>query len=341
MNKIENVTIGISTFGPYPRAHYLIDSIRRNMTDKGDLNVNILLCDDGTPAGQLDDRRRFCQAMDKKMRNEMGVGVRLLEHGVNKGIPTVWNSIIAESPEAQAIVIFSDGVRIMMSGWLNHMISFLDLNEDIGTVGIPHVPDPNLYNPNEERWDGVVGKVGAATGNSFAFRPEVIKKIKNVDGSVGYWEDLLSFHEEIHGSLILSQMGYLSAMLPAFPSYYRGGLAFAAHPELIWRGDSPYLSGEEFVFWMKQSKWFVPQYMEYYNNNMYDKMGFSRIMFCKYWGILEECKAGRRYQAIKGEENVDILDDPPKFVHPQVVDTIPPRTVKWIDRHGVERSCDV
>lgn len=330
MSQIRNVTIAISTYGPIPRSHFLIDSIKRNMNDVGDLNVKIVLVDDGTEASQLGDRRRFCKEQD----------VILIEHGTNRGISTVWNTAIKEGPSADAVIIFSDGVRILMSGWLRHMVSFLELNDKIGTVGIPHVPDPSLYNPNEERWDGNVGKVGAATGNSFAFRPEVVLQVTNVDGSVGFWESLLAFHEEVHESLVLSQMGYVSAMLPAFPSYYRGGMAFAQHPELIWRSVDPYLSHEEFMYWCVQSKWHVPQYLPTYESGSYDKMTYSRLMFCKYWGILDECRAGRRFQEIKGEMT-DILDEPPRFVHPKVVDTIPPRTVRWIGRQGVERSCVV
>ena len=340
MNKINNVTIGISTFGPYPRAHYLIDSIRRNMADKGDLNVNILLVDDGTPPGQLDDRRRFCQAMDKKMRNEMGVGVRLLEQGTNGGIPKLWNRLLVENDGAQLLVIFSDGFRLMMSGWLSRMVHFMEVNEGVGTLGMPHLPDPSLYVDSDERWTCRAGRVGAAVGSSFCVRPDVMLKVENPDGSRGYFQGLISFHEEIIGGFNLAKLGYLSYMLPFPPGFYRGGMCFQAHPELIWTEVNPdLLPLDEFLFWVRQSAFYVPAYEEHYQRGVVDRMSYSRQIYNKYFGVHDECRAGRRYQTIKGEENVDILDCGPKFSHPVLVDSWPARKITWLNKNGDEESC--
>lgn len=325
--KIKSVTIGISTYGPLPRSQFLIRSIKQNMQDKGGYDVKIVLCDDGTDQYLLPDRRRFCKAE----------GVTLLEQETNSGIPRVWNRITQENLASEAIIIFSDGIRILMSGWLSRLIFFLENNENIGMVGLPHIPDPSLYDASEARYDLPPGRVGASVGCSFAYLTDKWKLVKNQDGSVGFFEDYVSFHEEIDFGFKLAQLGYSSWMLSEIPSYYRGGMAFGAHPELIWREPSPYLPVDEFLFWVRQSKFFVPQYEESYKQNQVDRMSYSRIYFAKIWGALDECRAGRRHQQIK-DEMVDVLDESPKLVHARLIDTFPPQEVRYLDRQGNVRT---
>mgnify|MGYP001577039922 FL=1 len=320
------VLIGITTFGPIPRAERLVQSILRTK----DAPCEIAIADDSLGGGyNVSERRDFCREKD----------VHLLENNTISGIPASWNRLMdfGKKQGAEIIVIVSDGVRFLESGWLSRLIYFLENNERVGTVGLPHVSDPSLYHPEEDRYTASPGRVGAAVGCQFAARIDTLMQIENPDGSRGYWTSLLGFHEEISMGLLLCEKGYLSYMISWPGSWYRGGMAFGQHPELIWRGVDPYLPHEEFVYWAQQSRLFVPQYMEYYNNGSYDKMTYSRIMFCKRFGILDECKAGRRVQEIKGEI-VDILDDPPKLVHPKVCDIWEPRKVYWLDKDGKERS---
>lgn len=323
------ITIGITTYGPIPRAQQLVRTILATVDP--DISYEIAIADDSL-GGKFDnmDRRSFCKRY----------GITLLEGNTITGIPASWNRLIAfaKRQESKIIIIFSDGIRLLVPGWLSRMVHFLENNEKIGMVGTPTVGEPT-FDSSESRWDGTPARVGAAVGSSFALKTEVADLVHNPDGTIGFYGDLLSFHEEIDFGFSLAEQGYLSAMLPWPPSYYRGGMAFGTHEELTWRKSSSYLPIDIFIKYARMSKWYVPQYEESYQESNVDKMSYSRIMVCKKWGILEEIEAGRRYQNIKGEM-VDILSDPPKFYHPKVVDIWPPRTVRWLDRHGVERTID-
>lgn len=67
-------------------------------------------------------------------------------------------------------------------------------------------------------------------------------------------------------------------------------------------------------------------------------MSYSRIMFAKYWGLLDEVKAGKRIQKIGNEEAVDIFDEPQKPIHERIVTPWPLRTIKYLDKDGKEQS---
>lgn len=327
---MSKVLLGITTYGPIPRAQRLVQTILETTTDG--VPYSIAIADDSL-GGNFDntDRRKFCRDHQ----------IVLLESDVISGIPASWNRLVRYGKEngAEIIVILSDGVRFLVLGWLSRMVYFLENNEKIGTVGTPTVGEPT-FDPNEPRWNGMPGRVGCAVGCSFAFKTEVHDLVKNEDGTTGFWEDLISFHEEIDFGFSLAEQGYLSAMLPWPPSYYRGGMAFAAHDELIWRTPSPYMPMDTFLKYARMDKNYVKQFEERYEKGEADKMSFSRVQFSKKWGILDEVDAGRRYQEIKGE-TVDILSSPQKFVHPRVVDIWPPRTVQWLNREGkVERRED-
>ena len=324
---MSKVLIGITTYGPIPRAQRLVRTVLDTIDQ--DIPYSIAIADD-SKGGNFDnkDRRDFCKRH----------GIALLENDIIGGIPAAWNRLVAHGKQqgAEIIVILSDGVRFLEPGWLSRMAYFLENNEQIGTVGTPTVGEPT-FNLNDPRWDGKIGRTGCAVGCSFAFKTEVHSLIKNEDGTVGFYEDLISFHEEIDFGFSLATQGYLSAMLPWPPSYYRGGMAFAAHDELIWRTPSPYLPMETFLKYARMDKNYVKQFEEHYANGRADKMSYSRVIFSKKWGVLNEVDAGRRYQNIKGEV-VDILSEPQKYVHPTTVDIWPLRRVKYLNRNGKEEE---
>lgn len=328
------VLIGLTTYGPIPRAQHCIETIKAttNIERREGLDFQIAIADD-TIGGGYDnmDRRMYC-----KREN-----VTLLEGNTIGGIPAAWNKLIKFGKEQKCdiITIVSDGIRFMVDGWLKRMVWFLQNNENIGTVGTPTVGDPKDYYPNQDRWMGVPGRVGASVGCSFSERIDIIEKLVNPDGSIGYWEDLLSFHEEIHAGLTLSGMGYLSYMLPFPPSYYRGGMAFGTHPELIWRRPSPYLPVEDFIKYHRMCELHVKEFEPLYEKGQVDKMSYSRIMACKAWGILNEVDAGRQIQNFKGEE-VDIIKDSPKFYHARTVDIHPLRIIKYLDLNWEIAECN-
>lgn len=321
------VVLGITTYGPIPRVELLIKSIEKTIDP--DISYIIAVADDSAGGG-YDMRAR---KVFYKQKN-----IALLAGETITGIPASWNRIVtfAKQQNAQIVVILSDGIRFLVPGWLQRMVHFLETNTQVGTVGTPTVGQPS-FDSMLERWDHPVGRVGCAVGCSFAFRTEVAGKVKNVDGTTGFWEDLISFHEELDFGFSLSQQGYLSYMLPYPPSYYRGGLAFAAHDELIWRSPSQYLPLEEFLIYARLSPWHVPQYEENYAQGKVDKMSYSRVMFAKKWKLLEEIQGGNRFQVIAGRDT-DILAEPQIPVHHQVVTPWPAREITWLDRNGQEKK---
>ena len=327
---ISKIVIGITTYGPIPRAERLIQSIFSNLEPQHNPRI---VCGDDTPVTQIRERRKFCEKWN----------VTLLEGGQITGIPATWNKLARFDQEADLIIIFSDGIRVIMPGWINRLVYFFDNNENVGTVGLPllHRSDDGKedgYKDNDQRWHNPVGLVGAAVGCAFAARPKDLLSIENPDGTRGFWEDLISFHEEIHMGFKLAEKGLLSYMLPWPPVSYRGGMAFSTHDELVWRQQiSNYLPMDQFLKYVRQTRWYVPSYEEKYANGIVDKMSYSRIMLAKYWGLLEEIEAGNRIQEIKGEQ-VDILNEPQKFVHPLVVDKWPSRQIKWLNRDGKEEE---
>lgn len=327
MNK---TLIGLTTYGPIPRAEILVETIFKTVDSH--VPHEIAIADDSRGGGfNITNRRQFCK------KNK----IALLEGETITGIPASWNRLVNHAQErgCDKVVILSDGVRFLVPGWLSRLTYFLDNNEKIGTVGTPTVGTP-YFDGAEKRWEGKPGVVGCAVGCSFAFRTETHGKILNPDNSIGFWEDLVSFHEELQFGFKLAESGYLSYMLPWPPSYYRGGMAFASHNELIWRTASPYLPLEEFLYWVRKSPWYVSQYEEKYGKGEVDKMSYSRVMFAKYWGLIDEVKEGKSIQEIKGEQ-VSIMDEPQKPVHIRTVDIWPTRTMKWLDKAGKEQQGEI
>lgn len=324
---IKKITIGTSTYGSIPRAERLIQSIYANLEPQ--YNATLVIGDD-TPPNLIAERRKFCERWN----------VHLIENGEIIGIPATWNKIFRFDEEADLVVIFSDGVRVITPGWLTRIIYFYENNENIGMVGLPLIHrDENAdgYSDNDPRWTDKPGLVGAAVGCAFAVRPKDVLSIENPDGSHGAWEDLISFHEEVEIGFRLAEKGLLSYMLPWPPVSYRGGMAFSTHDELIWRSPSSYLPMDIFLKYIRQSKWYVPAYEEMYKSAKVDRMSYSRIMFCKRWGILDKIEKDGPIMEIKGEQ-VNILDEPQKYVHQLVVDRHPPRKIKWLDKEGKEQE---
>ena len=323
-------TIGISTYGPIPRAESLILSLKQHLDKDYYANLpHIILCDDGTPENLLGPRKLFCERE----------GINLILHGENKGIPAVWNTLRRNAPaDTEALLILSDGVRFVMPGWLTALAYFLEQNQEVGTVGLPLLHrniDNGRFDPDDSRWDSPAGRVGCAVGSCFAFRPQLADRIVNPDGTPGFWEDLRSFHEEVTFGFRLAEIGYASYMLPWPPVSYLGGMAFSTHPELSWCILSSYLTMDEFLTYARSSAWYIPEYEEKYAAGQVDRMMMSRAMFCKYWGNIEAAKKGGRMRVIKGQE-VDILDMPQIFVHERVVTPLPPRRIQWVNQHGQE-----
>ncbi len=324
MTKIQSVTVAASTYGTLPRVNGWIQSIWNNL--EPDITPKVLVVDDGTPdIGAVKKRAAYCQKFN----------VQFLYNEKNLGIPATWNRIFREA-QTDLVVCFNDDIRLLTPGWLSRLIYVFEQNEKIGGVGLPLVNEKG-FPYDDPCWDGDVGRVGAAVGAAFAMRPDVLFQVENPDRSLGFWDDLLSFHEEVHCGFRLAELGYCSLMLPWPPCHHMGGATFQASPELVWRDPSPYLPMKEFLAYVRVLPWYIPQYEEAYSQNKVDRMSYSRAQFCKYWGILK----GERMQDVPRQGIVDCFSEPQRKIHEQVVTPLPRREIKWLDRAGKERVSEI
>lgn len=318
------VVVGVSTYGMIDQVQGFIRSFLNSQEETG-REILTVCVDDGTPNRvKVRERRDYCH------RN----GFQFIAHDRNRGIPAAWNSILnyAKDQDAYLTFIFNDDIRMMAPGWLTRMIYFFDNNEGIGTVGFPLVHTPG-FDDNDARWGVAPGIVGAAVGCSFAVKTDVALSIENPDGSKGYWDDLISFHEEVHAGFRLAQMGYPSFMLPWPPVHHKGGQTFGGNPELTFRDPSPYLSIEEFLNYSRSSAFYLKEYEPYYEKGKVDRMMYSRAMFCKYWGILDM----DRKMEIDGIER-DIWNEPQIYVHQLVVPKRLEKEIVWINKAGKQEK---
>ena len=327
MDKIKKVTIGISTYGSLQRADGCIRSFWSNLDRKDDLEIKTVVVDDGTPDVQaLKDRRDFCRRFN----------FALIEHGNNRGISTAWNTLASFDPDADLVFIANDDIRFIMPGWLTRLVHFFDNNEQVGTVGLPLIHEPG-FKDDDPRWWAKPDRISCAGRYAFSVRPKDLFSIENPDGSKGFFVSLVSFHEELFCGFKLAEKGYDSWMLPFPMLYHQGGATFAANEEPIWRTPSPDLPMEVFLKYVRQSKWYVKEYESKYAEGIVDRMSFSRIQLCLHYGLLDEIEANGPIREIKGEM-VNILDEPQKPIHAKFVDTLPSKTIKWLDKGGQEKE---
>lgn len=311
-----SVGIGISTYNDSASTHQLINSIKSNTPGECGKDYRMVIVDDGTIyANIINELRRICDTNN----------IRFSQNPINKGIPYTWNRI-TELCNTDIVIIFNNDILVAYPNWLKHITYFLTENDRIGTVGFPLIQAGQPY--DERSWGEKPGRVGAAVGCSFGFKKDVWEKVQNPDGSRGFWEDLISFHEEIHFGFKLCEMGYYNYMLNWPPMIHVGGQTFRKNPELIERSvDWSKWDKTEYINTIMRSTVY-PQEWKYINkiawkNNKgietVDRMAFSRYMFAKYWNVLDSYNA------------------PQISVHRKVVDPMPGRTVKWLDKHLNER----
>lgn len=320
-----NITVGVSTYGPLDRVNKFMLSFWNSFEESAHV-VSTVCVDDGTPnPGKVRERERDC----KRLKFDF------IAHEKNRGIPAAWNTIVKYAIEKNSdmVMIFNDDIYFIHPGWISRMAFFFENNQNLGTVGYPIVNEPG-FNDNDSRWGTTPGLCGAAVGCSFAASPQVIYSIENPDKSKGYWEDLVSFHEETTMGFRMAQMGYLSWMLPWPPVRHDGGRTFHSSPELTWRDPSEYMPMEQYLDYARSSPFYIPQYEDMYAKGRVDRMMYSRAMFCKYWGILDL----PRKMDIGDEKDVDIWNEPQKYVHQLVVPRTAGREIMWLNKEGKQEK---
>lgn len=308
--------IGISTYNDHVLTKNLIESIKR-LTPGFGTDYKIVVVDDGTKSQDI------VNAL-KKTCNEHGIILEL--NGENRGIPYTWNRLV-KLCNTDIMFIFNNDILVKDGTWLKRLEYFLTKNDKIGTVGF------NTIFPGtpEGDWGEEPGHIGAAVGCCFGFKNDVWRSVVNPDGSIGFWEDLISFHEEMHFGLKLSEMGYYSFMMPWPSMVHVGGHTFRQNRELIerpvdwnrWKGLG--YSKEEYTDAIIKSNLYHTEWKRnniVWTNNkgieVVDRMAFSRYMFAKYWNTLYA------------------YDSPQIDAHKKAVDPLPERKIKWLDKDMVE-----
>jgi len=326
---MSKVGVGITCYKDTKMTEQLLRSIRERTNFNEDFTLLVL--DDGTPdRGIVDGLDRICWIYDAEFEH----------HETNEGIPKSWNDcirILHDKFGRDELVILNNDLVVLHEDWLRAFIYFLRNNENVGTVGLSIINiDRNTgkimpYDPNSFG----LSRVGSAIGCDFAIRYDVWKQVKNEDGSIGWFEGLRSFHEEVIMGFRLAEKGYLSAMLPypapAFGHY--GGATFAASPELtkmkLPKSDEMGvgINPDEYMEVVKRSKiypeeWKKDRIIWEEEGELYvDRMTMTRYIFCKIFGV-----------------DLKYYDNPTPIVHERIVTPLPPREVKIIDKDGKEKE---
>lgn len=316
------IGIGISTYNDFANTNALINSIKR-YTPAGSYTITVV--DDGTRD------ERIVSALKRVCENH---GVLFSRNTENRGIPYTWNrltELCAPQPEDIA-VIFNNDILITNRDWLRYIEYFLTNNDRIGTVGFPLIyPQDEKRTEQERNWGETPGHVGAAVGCCFGFKRKVWDEIKNPDASTGFWEDLVSFHEETHFGFMLSSLGYYNYQLPYPPMVHYGGQTFHRNRELLERPvDWIMWDRQEYIETIKKSKVYPDEWKKdkiawtnEKGQEVADRMAFSRYMFAKRWDVLPD------------------YDAPQVPVHEKIVTPMQKRRVKWLDQELREREAVV
>ncbi len=348
------ITVGISTYKDQAMTEKLLSSIVKKTDGQQEKDYQILVVDDGTPDNNIFEKLQ--EACNK-------YGARLLRNDTNRGIPTTWNNIVKNS-NSEKIIILNNDLIATDPNWLRCIKYFYDNNDNIGMVGFPTVhpiflqgidkTNITLYtlmniNPDNIAWteEAKAGwgvsterpeKCGSSVGCCFGILKSAWEKVNNPDGSTGFYESLSSFHEEIHFGFKLSEIGYYNCMIPWPPFVHLGGRTFAANAELHertvdWSQIEKEVGGnkQEYIntimksnvypgHWKKEGKivWKNKQGTE-----SVDRMAFSRYQFSKYWNVLSD------------------YDNPAVTVHRRLIDPMPKRSVKFLDKNMEEKNSDI
>lgn len=311
------IAVGIPTYNDHERITNLISSIY--IYTNRDIDYKIVMLDDGTKdKSHVEELTNLSQMYS----------IPLIINSENMGIPYSWNRL-TEYYDAEYMILFNDDIQIPNDKWLEAFLYFMENNDKVGVVGfsIIHM-NITTGSPDKQYTISDVknppGRVGSPVGCCFGFRKKLWEQVRQPDGSVGYWSDLVSFYEEIDFSFELWKMGYYSYMLGYPLLEHWGSQTFANNRELSFRKFSSYLSKEEYIDIMSKAPGKLPisieQHIELAENGKAYRMDYSRCLFAKKWG----CR--------------DFWNIPQEEVHQAYVNILPPKKVKWLDWEGKEQE---
>lgn len=235
--------IGIPLLNNASNVKNLIFSIRATTSE----TPPIFVLDNGsTEPGVTDEVAAFCTM----------AGVTLIREATNTGVPGAWNRLAVRS-DADVVILLNDDLRASTRGWLESVKSVFELNDNVGIVYWGQkLVSPATGVVARYTSDSLHFKSGCThplvranfSGAFFAIRRRLWSDVRQPDGSVGFWDDLLSYGEEFDTSAECHKRKLLIVQLPFFWEHLHSQ-TFKASPTLRLRtsGPSAYLDDAEYL----------------------------------------------------------------------------------------------
>jgi GT2 family glycosyltransferase len=189
-------TIGIPIYNNACNVKSLLFALKATVKSL-DNHAELIVYDDGSENRRVvSEVERFCACN----------GVGFVGGEVNRGVPAAWNQI-SRRASGDVVLMLNDDVRPVESGWFDDVLSVFDLNSTLGIAywcqkrvdaasgtGRGFTPDSRYIVESQIRHPLLRPNF---CGAFFAFRKSLWEDVKQPDGSVGFWEDLRAYGEEI------------------------------------------------------------------------------------------------------------------------------------------------
>jgi GT2 family glycosyltransferase len=206
-------TIGIPVYNSASNVKSLVFALKATGGSL-DNHAELIVYDDGSEdQGVVAEVESFCACN----------GVAFVRGERNRGIPAAWNQITRRA-NGDVVLMLNDDVRPVESGWFDNILSVFDLNSTVGIAywcqkqvnaasgtGRGFTPDSRYIVESRTRHPFLRSNF---CGAFFAFRKSFWEDVKQPDGSVGFWEDLLAYGEEIDFSSECHTRGMHILQLP-------------------------------------------------------------------------------------------------------------------------------
>lgn len=194
-------------------------------------NIEFIVYNDGsTVEGIHEEVEKFC---DSK-------GIKYIHNAANRGVAHAWNRL-TEAASSEIVVLLNDDTRLCTKNWIDHIRFAFEKNEQVGIIyWCQRRIDSNtgVFKGYTKDSLNLLSRMNyypymrhCFSGAFFAFRKEVWAKVIQPDNSVGFWEDLLSYGEEVDLSSEFLNRGYSIIQLPTITFEHFSSQTFQTNPE--------------------------------------------------------------------------------------------------------------
>lgn len=242
---MSSVSVCIPIYNNVRNCKNLIDSIRAQSCLRLQEHEIIVYNDGSTLAGVDEEAKTFCSANN----------IRYFSSDINKGVAWSWNALCGAS-NSEIIVMLNDDLRCGSEDWIKPLLFLFSKNDRLGIVywcqrlvdpstGLPQRLTPDSARLLARRPQQPVLRHNFC-GAFFAFRKSIWQSVQQPDGSIGFWNDLISYGEEFDLSAEALAREYFILQLP-FVWDHLHSQTFKSNPDKKLRKTlSPYLTLEEF-----------------------------------------------------------------------------------------------